>query len=335
VPVRATTRSARYLDAGYDLLKDFALTPTRKATLTLSLRHERVDPLYRSVAAPQLQADRQQDQVELTGAIGEVAANLSHTRFGDNLADIPSILKTLTRRDAFSAGAPLAAFFSREPAGHSPLWPRVAYTYDCVHQFAPAPPINGGFIDPSTIPDQVSRAQTMTAEWQAQSWRVTYRLSHSLQDNRQPGREAADLLNLIHGLTFGWNPWPVLELNFDLNHESAENRGARQTDRALRFVFGANWKMTERATLIAHLSTLGARGFAEVARNNHARNTEFDLQWAWRFSVEQAQSRLKKVQTQLFMRYANRFASAQDGAFGVNTMTRLDTFNTGVSLVFF
>ncbi len=349
VPVRETTRGARYVEVGYDLLKDFAVSsvPTqtraqaqtpataRKLNLTLNLRHERVDPLFRSIGATQLQADRYQNQLELIGSFGEVSFNATHVRFNDNLAGIPSILKTFTRRNAFAANAPLATLLGNDPTQPSPImlkWlPRVGYTFDRVHAFAAFVPINGGFNDPSTIPDQVSLNQTFIAEWQTPQLRFSYRFNHSLQDNRQRGRERADLENFINGFTLEWSPLTTFELNFDVSAESATNRETARTDRTLRFGFGTRWQITPRAILNANFSTIGV---GDVARTSRNRNAEFDLQWSWRFQ-RGTQERFRKFQSVYFIRYANRYVRAQNRIFGINTLTRLNTFNTGLNFIFF
>src|SRR5215475_1249022 len=108
VPVKETTRSARYVDASVALLKDLKLSEKKKANLTLNVHHERVDPLFRSVAAT-TQADRLQNTVELTGAIDEITATVSYQRFNDNLANIPTLLKTLSQQYAAAVSIPLAS----------------------------------------------------------------------------------------------------------------------------------------------------------------------------------------------------------------------------------
>ena len=98
VSVSETTRNARYLDFTYQVLKDRALTKDRKVNLSLTFRHNRVDPLFRSVAVF-TQADRADNQFELTGSLGDITVGAVHNRLSDNLDDVPSILKTLTRRN--------------------------------------------------------------------------------------------------------------------------------------------------------------------------------------------------------------------------------------------
>src|SRR5262249_22104225 len=166
-PARETTRSARYADASLVLLREVEVNPQQKANLTFNFRHERVDPLFRSVGAV-TQADRFQNLFELVGNIGDANFTVSHTRFNDNLDNLPSILKSLTRREGLNVNLPLSALLvpftvHRQPTssqadgqangqtkgapnGQSFQWlPRLGFTVDLVHQFGAFLPVNGGF----------------------------------------------------------------------------------------------------------------------------------------------------------------------------------------------
>jgi tetratricopeptide (TPR) repeat protein len=180
VPVRETARNAHYLDASYALLKDLKLSEKKTANLTLNIRHERVAPLFRSVAATAL-ADRMQNEIEMTGAIGEITATVSHQRFHDNLADIPSLMKTLSRRYAVMVSIPLASFriirpdradqSSQTDQAVPSVWlPRVAYNMNRIHQFGLAFPLNAGFDSASQVPDQISTNHEFVSEWQLPKW---------------------------------------------------------------------------------------------------------------------------------------------------------------------
>jgi hypothetical protein len=327
VPVRETSRNARYIDASFALLRDVAVSATRKTNLTLNFRHETIDPLFRSVAA-YTQADRFQNQIEAVASIADITITASHLRYNDNLDDVPSILKTLTRRTGVIIGAPLVSLFS-DPAKPSQWWPRVSYSYDRTHQFGDSLPINSGF-SISHVPDQMSANQSALADWQFQKARLGYRFNRSFQDNRQPGRERADLRNLINAFSFGLTPHAAIELNLELSLESAKNFETLRTDRANRTGAGVNWRMNSRMNIAANVSTLFAGDVAETSRN---RNAEFDLQWSYRFAVEK--SRYRKAQGQFFIRYANRYTRALDDVFGFNNLTRLQTFNFGLSFTFF
>ncbi len=328
VPVRANSRNAEYLDASYNLLQNFKLTETKQANLAFNLKHERIDPLFRSVAAF-TQADRLQNQFEMIAAIGEMNVIVTHQRFNDNLANLPSVLTTLTRRNALVMGMPLASFIGNLD---KPLvWlPRIGYILDRTHQFGGNRPVSVGFDSASQIPDQLSFNQSFTADWQAKTLRFGYRFNRSFQDNRQPGREGADLQNLINSFALGLPTLGRVDVTLDLNFERAKNLESNRTDRTLRLTSNINWRMTNNATFTANISGTGAGDLLQTSRN---RNAEFDLQLAYRFISEK--SRYRKVQGQFFIRYANRYASLSDRLFGVSNLTKLQTLNTGLSLAFF
>jgi hypothetical protein len=343
MPARETTRSARFADASLALLRDLKLNSLQKANLTFNFRHERVDPLFRSVGAV-TQADRFQNQLELAGALGEANFTVSHTRFNDNLSDLPSILKSLTRREALNVNMPLSALIvpfiaGREQTngqtdGQSFQWlPRLGFTVDRVHQFGAFIPINGGF-RPDLVPDQISLNYNVSADWQFTKWRLGYRFNRSSQDNRQPGRELADLENLIHGLTLGLNLTPALDVNFDVNNEQANNFEFQRADRTLRYAVNANWRMTPRATFALNLSTIGA---GDLARTSSSRTIEGDAQLSYRMDAEHPVGRrlfANRMQAQFFIRYANRFARTRDLLFIVNSLNKVWTLNTGINLTF-
>jgi len=357
---RAVTRNARYADASFDLLKNFsfvvrkpAATQTgsadaanqqiqdaqspetaiesKKLSLTLNIRHERIDPLFRSIGAAS-QADLQQNVVEFVGAFGDLNFTAAYTRFNDNLAGIQSILRTNTRREAFAINTPLQNLFRLHPAVvPNPFLPRIGYSFDRTRAFADFIPIGGGFDQPGAIPDQANINQAFTAEWQFKEFRIAYQLNHTFQDNRAISRERADLQNFVHAASFGWNPLAALELNFDMNFEDANNREQAATNRNLRFGFNVNWIASSRQTINATFATNGA---GDLARTNDSRNSEFDLQWNYRLTRE-VENRFRKVQMIYFIRYSNRFARTRNFLEDVNSLTKLNTFNTGLNFTFF
>jgi hypothetical protein len=157
---------------------------------------------------------------------------------------------------------------------------------------------------------------------------LSYRWNRSLQDNRQFGREFADLRNLVNTLSLGFNPSPKLQLSVDVNAEQARNREVQRTDRVLRLGFNATWQMTQRMTLTGMLATTGA---GDIAGLNRQRNAEADLQWSYRlFALESSEER-KRLQSQFFIRYANRYAFTRDLLFGVSNLTKLQTLNAGLN----
>jgi hypothetical protein len=329
-PVPAVSRNASYVDASAEVLKDVALSDSRKLNLTLSIKHEEVDPLFRSLAAS-TQADKLSNDFSIVASAGETTAQFTHGRFNDNLANIPSILKSLTRSNTFLIGTPLASLFgsAQKP---SPFLPRVSYGFSEVHQFGAAIPVNGGFeLDRSAIPDQVATNQSFTADWQIHKLRFGYRLNRSFQDNQQPGRELTDFSNLVDGFSVGLSPAQSLDLTLDVNAERASNLGAHTRDSTMRVAPTINWRIGKASTLAANLSTTVA-GDRQDTRHND--NVEFDAQWTYRFAVME-KSRFRKMQWQFFTRYANHYARTRNFIVFQNDLQRTQTLNLGLSVNLF
>ena len=246
VEVRRTTRDAQYLELGVDVLQNYALTETQTATVTVQLRHERVDPLFRSVGAYS-QADRLFNQVEVQGVFGQATVQAVHARSEDNLDEIPSILKTLTRQSRFNARVPL----TDDPAE----WlPTLTYSVDTTHQFGDSLPIGGGFNE-SHVPDQFSSNQLIGVEWQQALWQASYQWGRSNQDNRQPGRETADLKNFTNLVTIGVSPGGQVNLTGEMSFDSAVNRQQVRTDRTRRFALYGDWRSVGGLGVNGSLST--------------------------------------------------------------------------------
>jgi hypothetical protein len=329
VPVRDVTRNARYLDASYMFVRNRALGKTKKANVTATYHHERVDPLFRSVASF-TQADRNQNQLDLVGQFGDITTTVSHQQFNNNLAGIPSILKALTRRTNFIIGLPLSTVFTGF-AHPNPWLPRISYSFDETHQFGTALPANGGFeLNPSTVPNQVSTNQNLSADWQWKKMRVGYRFNRSFQDNRQVGRELADFKNMVNGINFGITASKALDLSFDLGSESAFNRETVRTDRTLRLGANVNWRLSQKMSLTANVSTTDAGALAGLVKSKSAL---VNAQWSYQWLHEKP--RLRRVRGQFFVRYADQYVFRRDSVFGLNSLTRLQTLNAGLSFTFF
>ena len=327
VEVGRTWQNAHYVDASAGILRNLKLGGDRLLNLNFNFRQERLDPLFRSPAAP-TQADRMQNQFELAGSVAQVQVQYSHTRFHNNLDDLNSIMTTLTRQNALQVAAPLAAIFGN--ASRTYAWlPQVSFSNVQVRSRGRGfPPV--GFISQSQVPDQVSSVQTAGIEWQVARWRWGYRFNRSFQDNRQPERESADLRNLVSGWTAGVAARDNLDLGWDLNVESARNFEANQTDRLWKTGLNANWRMTPQMTLMAALSATMA---GDLRHDRKSRNAETDIQWSYRLGF--GRSEWKRIQSQVSIRYANRYARISDNLAGFSSLTRLQTLNVTLSFSFF
>ena len=315
VAVREEERDARYLDLSYNLLNNRVLKGTKTANLTVAYRHEMAEPFFRSVASF-VQADRMQNIIEAQGSLADVQILVSHSRSYDNLDNVSSILKTLTRGNTVTLGFPLQTMITRSDGQPpSPWLPSLTYAYNRTHQFGDSLPLNSDFAV-THVPDQVSSTHGASADWQFARWRFGYRLGESIQDNRQPGRERADLKNLIHTLTLGLNPHARLTLNFDVNLERAKNDETGRLDLTRRFGMNWNWLATDRFTVSSTLNTTRTHDDADTSEN---KSYGINLETSYRFGI------YKTSQGQIYLRYANQVGETTDRIFGINQ--RLEGWN--------
>lgn len=335
VELKPIWKNAQYIDAAYDIFKEFAITKAKKLNLTFNFKHERVDPLYKSLGAS-TQADKITNEFLLNGSIGDITAQYAQQRLSDNLADIPSILKSNTHVNTFSVAVPLASLFANpaqpeQPAQPSALLPKVSYTFNRTYQFGAAVPVNGGFeIDPATVPDQISTNQGITADWQFKKWRLAYRTNHSFQNNRQNGNQNADLTNLTNGVTVGITPGPAVDLAFDFNAESAFDKLQSTTNRNFTVAPNVTWRVNKKMNLVSNVSFNFAGDVADI-RND--RNINFDLQYSYQFAMEK--DRWRKVGGQFSIKYTNTFARSQNIFAGVNDLRKNQTLFAQMSFTFF
>ncbi len=327
VPVKKTTENARYADASVGILRERHIGKTRILNLMFNYRHEQVDPLFRSVAAS-VQADRLQNQYEMAGNLGQVNVSFSHTRSNNNLDHLNSILTTLTRQNALNFSAPLSGLLGT-PAKSAAWLPLLIYSDFRGHSFGESFPAVG-FISLHQIPDQLNSVQTLSLEWQMSRWHWGYRFNRSFQDNRQPGRELADLRNLINDATFGVSARSNLDLGWELDAEDAHNFEEKRTDRLWRASASANWRMTQQMILTLTLSGTLA-GDLDHARKT--RNSEADIQWSYRLGNSRPD--WKRVQSQFSIRYGNRYAFVSDRFANSVNLTKLQTLNINLSFAFF
>ncbi len=328
--IRPATRNARYFEVSFDFLQDLKIWKEKKLKLTGTFRHEEIQPLFRSIAAS-LQADRRQNQFEITANFGEINFVYGNLRDRDNLNDIASILKTLNRRNNLIFAIPLNSFFT--PEKPKKWLPVVSYSFDHTHQFGAFLPVNGEFADASQVPDQQNYSQAFNAQWQlSEKLSVGYRYNRAFQDNRQPGRELADFLSVANALTLNIKPDAALDLDFDLAQESQKNFEQPRIDRTFRFGTRAVWRTPFLKN--SNFSSGFSVTLAGDSNNlNDSRNAEFDAQWAYQFSF--GKEKFKKMSAQFFIRYTNRYGDTIDRVFFVNNFNKAQTFNAGLTFNFF
>jgi hypothetical protein len=326
VPVREATRSARYLEASFDVIRAWAITPTVQGRLTAAYRHEETDPLYRSIAAA-IQADRSSHVFELQGGVGEVGFSFSRGRSRDNLDNVPSILLTRGSEYALTAAAPLA--FLVGAANRPAYLPAFSYRFQRIHQKGDGVPPGSG-ARATFVPDQVSEIHGLGLEWQGLGWRAAYRLDHSAQDNRQPERERADNSNRTHGASVEVIPTAAVTLALDLSLERAQNRETGVRDRTLRAGMAIEWRATGATALAARWSRTGARDDVGL---RSADASDLNLQVTQRLDVVRLAGWAPPGQA--FVRFGRVSTRTVDGEFQVSESRRNWTASTGLTLTLF
>lgn len=320
VAVADETREARYLDVRYALLQ--STTGPRPVNLSIGFKHERVEPLFRSILGD-VRADVDQNAFELSGAIGEIAAQLTHSRAHDNLDAIESILRTHTRVTAVTTTIPLASSGRR--------WrPLVTYQLNRTHQFGDGPPVNSDFLAESQVPDQVSTNHVAGFEIQHASFRAAYQFNRSFQDNRQPGRLLSDLMNLTNTVSVGVQAGNAFDVTVDVGFEDAENREIAATDVTRRVGVAANWRPFSRTVVMGNIATTTLRNDGGT-RDDRATDLNVQVSRAiplWRGGGD-------KPQAQLFVRYARQSARLFEALLGTRDRRHLWTFNTGFNISLF
>lgn len=327
VPVETTTRFAHYLDVSVGLLQNVPLTPTLPFSLSAHARRERVDPLYRSVAAF-VSADVLQHSLSVQAGVGAVQVQASLHRAEDNLDGIASILKTRTEQRNTSLSLPLAALLGVQGAATG-LLPRLSYSHAQTHQFGVGLPRDGGF-NASHVPDQLSTQHNVSGDWNGTWWRLGYRYGHAFQDNRQEGREDDDFLNVTHSLGIGLTPAPFMDVSLDLSMDRAENKADARIDRTQRVALRMGIRPIQTLHFSASVSPTLVQDDDLISRRT---NNSVQVEGSWSFAL--GADAMKLARGQVFVRYVRRESRNQDFMFDLDQEQRTYSVNTGVSLTLF
>lgn len=333
LPVTAipdVTKNARFADVTVTPFPSIQLSPTTQATFAVTLRHERVDPRYRSVGAF-VQADRLQNGFDVNGTLGPLSLLGSFLWSEDNLDDVPSILKTKTNRAAGSFGLALPILFG-SPEKQAAWLPVLTVNAEQTHQYGASAPRNADALA-TFIPDQVGSVAGGQLAWQAGAVQLGYRYGWSFQDNRQEGRETADLRNRVHGINAGLSPAQTIGLQVELSLERADNLETGRTDETRRLGASVTWQPLKDTSLLVNAST--TLGWDEV-RTSETDGEELaaELSQGFRLGKVLALS-AEGVRGRAFVRYTSRRSSSFDRTFGFDSSTSGWQWNTGVSLSLF
>ena len=331
VPARRETHGARYVEVGLGILQNAKLFGHLPANATLGYRHERVDPLFRSVAAF-AQADRQQNAFDLSGNFGAVTTQLAHSRSTDNLGHVASVLTSPTHVVTASVAAPLAALFRQKT--HQALWPALTYSLNRTHQFSDGVPTNGDF-RPVDLPDQVSLVHDAGMQWLIGRWRASYRVNANVQDNRQPGRERSDFAARSNAMSLGTSLGQRVDVSLDGNLEHRRNKELDQTNRVHRVGTVVNWRPDTHTAFATTLSLTREKDEPQTTSTTHG---EYRVDLSRTITLRKPSGQSGGTTGQLVLRYARTQVDAEqftNAVAGPRTSSAQWTLSSGISLRLF
>ncbi|MBL8983275.1 MAG: hypothetical protein JNL26_13875 [Gemmatimonadetes bacterium] len=294
VPVRTETRTARFGELAIQALPERVLFGRTRVALGTTLRHERVDPMFRSVGA-YVGADRQDDGAEFTGTVGALAWQGAATRGRDNLAGLTSILTTRTARRAVNLAAPVAALLGRSPNA----WlPAATFAWERTTQVGDGVPANGDF-SASHVPAQWNYVRAASLMWTWPRVTLAWRWNGAVQDNRQPGRELSDLRSRVHALSLGLTGWTHLSPSLEGSVERQDFAETHTQQRTTRLGGGLQATLPRATGLTGNVSrTWSFDPFA----GRRVRQVEFQGELSRGFSLSRRAA--QESQGRIFVRYA-------------------------------
>ncbi len=271
VPVERVRRAARFGELSLNVLQNRLVRPSLPVSLSTTWRYERLDPLYRSLAP--LQADRDQLGADINASAGAVAVAAQYTRMYDNLANMPSALRTMNRTLNGNASVATQQLPGLKRLGV--LAPMLVLTATRTHAMATNQPTNVNF-RPQDFPDQVSLNADVSATWQANRWRSGIRLNRSHQDNRQVTRENADITSRVVGPTLAVTITPKWDVALDGGIETQESHEQHQRNRLQRLATTSNWRPFSM-TALSLTSTLSRGRDLPRTQKNTMRDLRIEL----------------------------------------------------------
>ena len=323
VPVEEETKDARYLQASAGILRERKLFGTRTVTVDLAFRHERVDPLYQSIGAF-VRPDMLENQLDLGATVASIHVQTSQARSEDNLDDIPSIMKTKSKRGSASIMMPVATVLGID-APHAVWLPQLHYGVDRTHQFGLGIPEKGNF-QPVHIPDQVSLVHNATAAWSWSRVSLGWGFNRSKQDNRQPGRERADFRNRAHSFSLGVTAHDRLRIDFSLSLERGEALERDEVDKTRRWGVRGDWSPFDRSTLSVSWAATHLDGKNGILKQD---DTTLDAQFSSFVPY------FDRFGGQWFLRFSRTSNQAIDAEFGSSDDRSNSSLDSGLNFNFF
>ena len=295
-PLAAVQRTARFVEGNAVLVRQMKVFALPALTLEVGVRREHVDPLYRSVAVG-TQSDVLANGGSFTATVGALNLQGTLSRANDNLAAVPSLMRTFTRTTNTQATLPVAALFGRANPG--PAWPTLTYALGRTGQLGTTVADSTPFT-PNDLPDLVATTHDAGVQWQGAAWRASYRFNSSMQDNRQTVRANADQLGTTHTINVGRTLSQHLDASIDASAERHNTRDVGQHTSLERVGGTINWRPTGITSLSANVvSTISE----DRPRTQHGENTDIQAELSQGVPFGRGPS---GPSAQAFLRYARQ-----------------------------
>lgn len=324
VKVQPVTRNAWFIETNYDLLKKVRLDATRTLDLSFNFRHERIDPQFGTVGA-NVTADQLRTHLGVNATIAGATVQFQAEQSEDNLANIPTILKTKTHNLTLNINAPLQTILN----SNNKLLPTLTYSFQRTHQFGANQPIQelSGF-DPSKIPDQLTTSHKFGATWSIDTFSLSYQYSNTFQDNRQPTRELADFKTINHQFSLAWQVNPRLNLAVGYTFTSAQSFEQGITRFTSSPTLSINWVMFPNLTLAFNYNRTDD---TDSLNQKITRATNLEALLTWQFKLH---SFGREISASAFIRYGRQSTIARDHVFNLDTDATIQTVSAGLSFSF-
>jgi hypothetical protein len=325
VPVEPVTKTAFYGDISYDLLKDVKLGEDRTLSLTLNAHHERIDPQFQTLGAT-ITADPVRTAIGFNASISGAAIQFQQEWTEDNLANVPTILKTKTRNTLLNVNMPLQSIIGST----SRFLPVLSYSYQRVQQVGANVPIPDlSSFDATEIPNQITQQHQAGIQWTFDELSFSYQFSSSLQDNRQPGRENTDFRNLNHQFSFNWQPTPQFQLTIGYNLSSAQNQEEGITQFHSSPTLGLSWEFVKNLTLAMNYNMTIDR---DSLNQKFTQATGIEAILTWCFNINNGSR--TPIPGSVFVRYSHQSNLNRDTVFDLSTDATIQVINAGLSISF-
>ncbi|MBL8114068.1 MAG: hypothetical protein JNK60_14405, partial [Acidobacteria bacterium] len=203
--------------------------------------------------------------LEINTILGPAAIQLGAQTQRDNLDKLAALLTTRSHRQNATATLPVGALFPGKE-GPSPFLPQIVYTLQRAEQKGSVNLETGEFTE-TFVPNQVSTTHAATVDWTVGVFRLGYRLTVGVIDNRQDERAAADSNVTGHAIQAGANPLPTMQLAAEVGTERQRNDDPFTVLTTNRVAAQATWGFTTLTTLAANLNLTDGEDDTGQTRN--------------------------------------------------------------------